>query len=154
MATQESIIINLSPGDIYFGESPKVINTLLGSCVAMTVWHEGLKLGGMCHYLIAEQSSKSQTDNYRYGEHSLKYLNQKMASFAELDEFEIQLFGGSNMYNKKIESTIGEQNVSFALQWLKKHKLNLSYNDTLGESSRKLIFDLSTGKIQVTHHQL
>lgn len=156
MTSLENDIVILSPGDIYFGTSPKIVKTLLGSCIALTVWHEGLQIGGMCHYLIAEKKTKAPTnaEHYRYGDHALNYLHQKMSSFSAPHEFELQLFGGSNMYNKKLESTIGEQNVDFALKWLKTHNLQLSHQDILGQTSRKIMFDLSTGNVDVTHHQL
>lgn len=148
--------ITLSPGEIYFGYSPKVIKTLLGSCVAITVWHKKLKIGGMCHYLMAEKNEKvNSTDNlYKYGNHSLKYLYQQMSAFSSANEYEINLYGGSNMYIKKTQPTIGELNVDFAHNWLKMNNLQLMNEDTLGHMSRKITFDLSTGSIHVLHHDI
>ena len=39
----------LQPGEWFFGQSPNRISTLLGSCVAVTVWHPILRCGGLCH---------------------------------------------------------------------------------------------------------
>src|SRR5439155_18563598 len=41
--------IFLQPGEWYFGDADTRIRTLLGSCVAITMWHPRRCLGGMCH---------------------------------------------------------------------------------------------------------
>ncbi|MFM2120003.1 MAG: hypothetical protein RL722_1471, partial [Pseudomonadota bacterium] len=51
-AREELLIL---PGQLWFGpggERAPVLRTLLGSCVAVTLWHPGRQLGGMCHYLL------------------------------------------------------------------------------------------------------
>ena len=42
----------LGPGDLYFGDRHTRIRTLLGSCVAITLWHPVALIGGMCHYMM------------------------------------------------------------------------------------------------------
>jgi Chemotaxis protein; stimulates methylation of MCP proteins len=44
--------IFLQPGDWYFGDRDTRIRTLLGSCIAITIWHPRLLVGGMCHFLL------------------------------------------------------------------------------------------------------
>ena len=44
--------IFLQPGEFYFGDAATRIRTLLGSCVAITLWHPARMIGGMCHYML------------------------------------------------------------------------------------------------------
>ena len=48
--------IFLNPGEYAFGTELDRIRTILGSCVAVTFWHPGLRLGAMCHYLLPARS--------------------------------------------------------------------------------------------------
>ncbi|MDO8775427.1 MAG: chemotaxis protein CheD, partial [Burkholderiaceae bacterium] len=47
-----TVDIFLQPGEVYFGGRDTRIRTLLGSCVAITMWHPGMLAGGMCHYML------------------------------------------------------------------------------------------------------
>ena len=42
----------LLPGEFHFGDQDDRIITLLGSCVAITLWHPEKRIGGMCHYML------------------------------------------------------------------------------------------------------
>jgi len=148
----QNIDIHLQAGDIFFGKAPTKIKTLLGSCVALTVWHEQLQLGGICHYLIVHtEHSISDADiemhSYRYASPALEYLYKKMMKYAPVNEYEICIFGGSNMYSSATSPSIGENNVAFAQNWLTRHKLTCKKSDVLGNICRTISFDLSNGKI-------
>ncbi len=107
----------------------------------------------MCHYLLAKEAEKAKVtqamQNYRYGEEALNYLLKKMIQLHPLDEYDIALFGGSNMYQSLTQPSIGEANVKFAQSWAKKHKLTFNHQDTLGNNGRNLTFNLITGAITI-----
>ena len=52
MLRDDILEIFLQPGEFYFGEGKTRIRTLLGSCVAITLWHPRLHIGGMSHYML------------------------------------------------------------------------------------------------------
>jgi len=154
----KNIDIHLQAGDIFFGKAPTIIKTLLGSCVALTVWHEQLQIGGICHYLIVQtehpiNDTDIEMDSYRYASPALKYLHKNMTKYAPVSEYEICIFGGSNMYASVISPTIGESNVAFAQNWLTRHKLTCKKSDVLGNICRTISFDLSNGKIFLQRYQ-
>jgi chemotaxis protein CheD len=143
----------LPVGDVYFGKSPGVIKTLLGSCVAVTVWNETYQVGGMCHYLLATTNNPLESNNYRYGMYALDYLYQNMIKYSPANEFELRLFGGGKIYPTKQALTIGESNVAFAKQWLNTHDLNLAKEDVLGSICRTIIFNLSNGLVTMQRYK-
>lgn len=161
--TLDKECINLQPGEVYF--SPSLDNnktielkTILGSCVAVTIWHSRSKAAGMCHYLLAQETSISKAtqvmQRYRYGEEALDYLLKKMALLHPLDEYELALYGGSNMYPSLISPSIGNANVMFALKWAKKNKLVFIKQDTLGNNGRSVTLNLGTGSVSlITYEQ-
>lgn len=141
----------LHPGELYFGKAPGTIKTILGSCVAVVVWHPRLLIGGINHYLMAIPSKNniSETESLRYGSLSLNFMEQKMLSLAPITEYQVSLFGGSNMFPQHNEEavSIGQANIKCAHNWLNRHKLVPKIESTAGDISRTIVFDLTTGLI-------
>jgi chemotaxis protein CheD len=140
-------------GEVYFGKAPEVIKTLLGSCVAVTVWNATHKVGGTCHYLLATTENQKEANNYKYGMYALDYLYENMIRFSPANEFEIRLFGGGNIYPTNRKLSIGASNISFAKAWIDKHHLSLSQEDVLGTFCRAIIFDLSNGVVTLQRYK-
>ncbi|KGJ91787.1 chemotaxis protein CheD [Colwellia psychrerythraea] len=156
--TLDKSCINLQPGEVYFsqsldGNTTKELKTILGSCVAITIWHSKSKAAGMCHYLLTQEAKNSKAtrimQKYRYGEEALNYLLKKMALLHPLDEYELAIYGGSNMYPSLTSPSIGEMNVIFAQNWANKNKLVFIKQDTLGNNGRSVTLDLSTGNVSL-----
>ena len=164
--TLDNKSINLQPGEVYFSPSidnDKIIElkTILGSCVAVTIWHSKSKAAGMCHYLLAQEANNSKDSQdsqvmkkYRYGEEVLDYLLKKMMLLHPLDEYELALFGGSNMYPSLTSPSIGKANVMLAHDWAKKNKLVFIKQDILGNNGRSVTLNLDTGSVSlITYEQ-
>ena len=111
----------------------------------------------MCHYLLAHEAINSRVtqviQKYRYGEEALDYLLKKMALLHPLDEYELALYGGSNMYPSLTTPSIGEVNVKFAHEWASKNKLVFSKEDILGIHGRSVTLDLNTGSVRLIKYE-
>jgi chemotaxis protein CheD len=154
--------INLQPGEVYFSSSldsnkTKELKTILGSCVAVTIWHSKSKTAGMCHYLLARETGNSKPtqimQKYRYGDEALAYLLNKMVLLHPLDEYELALYGGSNMYPALTSPSIGKANVIVAHDWAKRNKLVFIKQDTLGNSGRSVTLNLNTGSVSIIMYE-
>lgn len=91
----------LQPGEYHFGDRNTRIRTLLGSCVAVVIWHPLLQIGGMCHVLLPQRSGRrgSATLDGRYADEALQLLLQAAAAAGtEAGEYQAKLFGGGNMF--------------------------------------------------------
>jgi len=148
--------LNIHPGEWYFGNEYNILYTVLGSCVALSVWHPVLKLGGFCHYLLAQQPSHSNSmeltrgaDIGRYASSVLPLLKQAMQYYGALSEYQLGLFGGGDAF---AHSTIGKKNILYAQQWLKDHKLSLTHCDLGGKSSRTLSLNITSGTLELKHY--
>jgi hypothetical protein len=48
------------------------LRTLLGSCVAITLWHPTRRIGGMCHFLLPERKRRTnEPPDGRYGDEAV-----------------------------------------------------------------------------------
>lgn len=143
----------LHPGEVYFDSSPGRVRTVLGSCVALTAWHPKLKVGGMCHYLLPVPMEERKPHDERYGDVALRSLLESMQSLAQPSDFELSLFGGSSLFGNISNNRVGEDNVSYARLWLRRHELTLKSEHVLGEVCRTLILDLDDGTLYLKRYR-
>jgi len=147
--------IFLQPGDFYFGDSETRIRTLLGSCVAITLWHPSRHIGGMTHCLLPGTGRVVSADGYdgRYVDEALPWLlREAVRNGTRPAEYQFKLFGGGDMFAKSGTSNdmgIGRKNALRAIDLLSGMGLSVLTHDIGGTTSRSLIFDVSTGDVWV-----
>lgn len=158
-ATVEGNEVILAPGQLYFGEAPTVVHTLLGSCVAVTFWHPQHRVGGMCHYLLAHRQDYPKTEHHPHG----YYGSDAVAYFVrQLDlcglqppSLEVKLFGGGNMFSALYAGTspidVASNNVTEGRRLLEAEGFCIKTEDVGGVRYRKIFFDLSTGDVWVQY---
>ena len=151
--------IFLEPGEFHFSSDPDIcIRTLLGSCVAMTMWHPRRHLGAMCHYLLPSrgQAAKHELDG-RYGDEAyLMFLKEATRHRSNPEEYEIKLFGGGNMFpdiatRRGADLGIGEKNVKAGVALLEHFGLPLKAHHVGGAGHRVIMLDVWDGAVWVKH---
>lgn len=161
---------SIHPGEWYFGDEYERLHTVLGSCVALTAWHPRLKIGGMCHYLLANEPNKKHEPavrsnsgsaqqravigDCRYAINALAQMKQSMQAFASMEEFQLGIFGGGDMFAYSTPTSIGYDNIVFARQWLMREKLKPLHIDVGGSISRSLMLVIPTGEIQLKQYEM
>lgn len=112
------IEIFLQPGGWYFGDKETRIRTLLGSCIAITIWHPRLQIGGMCHFILPERGSCTAAAGFdgRYGDEAMAALLQVVRKHrTHPGEYVCKIFGGGNMFQSlTARHSLREQRVSAA----------------------------------------
>lgn len=146
--------IFLLPGEFYFGKDYKTVKTLLGSCVAITMWNERLKVGGMCHFKLPERLNKDSGKlDGNYGDEALLLFMDGLKNFnLKPAEMTVGVFGAGNMFANIVKedgNSIGMQNVKLAHRSLLKHGFKISHESFGGEVSRKIAFDIESGAVKV-----
>lgn len=145
----------LHPGQFYFTSDPIEIHTILGTCVAITLWHPEKKFGGMCHFVLSHrpQSDQSEYPNGRYGNEVLElFRRHTSARGTHLQDYQAKVFGGGQIIQREGNaSTIGQRNANFALSVIESAKVNLKASDLRGKGYRRIIFDIETGNVWVRH---
>ncbi len=143
--------IFLQPGEWYFGEGNTRVRTTLGSCVAIVLWHPVRRIGGMCHYMLPSRGRPSDEPlNGRYGDEALELLlNEIRQAGTRLQEYELKLFGGANMFSPETrrDDDVPSRNVAFARELLQRYRLRAVAESLGGVGYRQLIFDISTGDV-------
>jgi chemotaxis protein CheD len=157
-APDDVIDIFLQPGDFYFGEEKTRIRTLLGSCVAITLWHPKLHIGGMCHYMLPRRPDRKlatpPVPDGRYAEDAIKmFLAEVRRAHTRTADYQVKLFGGGRMFlpgtNATHHPTISETNVEFGLAAIAQCGFRRIAQDLGGDSLRNVMLDLWSGNVWV-----
>ncbi|MBY0574450.1 MAG: chemotaxis protein CheD [Undibacterium sp.] len=150
------IDIFLQPGEFYFGDCDTRIRTILGSCVAITMWHPEKKIGGMCHYMLPKHNRnahKSHLDG-KYAEDAMQmFLHEIKVSRTHTREYEVKIFGGGNQFPHHEQSifTISDKNIDMGHTLLRQHNFKVKSQHLGGDGHRNIMFELWSGDVWVKH---
>lgn len=159
MATPDQLIeIFLQPGDFYFGDRTTRIRTLLGSCVAITVWHPQLLIGGMCHYMLPSRETTPPGEfDGRYADEAMKlFLAEMKQNRTHPTAYVVKLFGGGNMFpssSKTTKDLVGDRNIEAGRALIQTHGMIGKAEDLGGIGHRNVIFDVWSGDVWVKRPQ-
>lgn len=152
-------IVTLHAGELIFGKGEKVVKTLLGSCIAVTVFHPARKISGICHFALpnAKHTTGDNSDP-RYAEGCFTLFAQHAKKYhIPLSEFHTHIVGGGNMLDNRVninvddadKDTIGERNARVALTLAAQHAMNIVSVDVGEFGYRQLQFNTATGQVDV-----
>lgn len=145
------IDIFLQPGDYWFGGADTCIRTLLGSCVAITLWNAKRKLGAMCHIMLPHRPMAKDTDTLdgRYADEAVALMVRDIRKAGcNPADFEAKLFGGGSMITSaRIGDILPDRNIQAAKNLIRKMGWTLLAEHTGGFGSRQLRFDIATGDV-------
>lgn len=156
--TEKKIILHA--GGYCFDQAGTKIHTLLGSCVAITLWHPELLIGGMCHYALPfnpSRSNKHKLDS-RYADDCMELFKRSAARFrTHPKDYQAKIFGGGNMYercpNARMDGAerqrVGEINAQAAFELLSTAGATILAAHVGEFGYRRIVFDVSTGDVWV-----
>lgn len=160
MEKPENVVeVFLAPGGFYFGDRHTRIRTLLGSCVAITVWHPKLLIGGMCHYLLPTRGNKHGGEpDGRYADEAIELFERQIVrNGTKRGDYRVKLFGGGNMFpwmnHGKGGPNVPGRNVMAAKLLATRHGFHVEAEDVGGNGHRQVIFDIWSGHVWVRRGQ-
>jgi len=132
------------------------MGTLLGSCIAMVLWHPILKIGGMCHFVLPEchgHGLGSGDLNGRYAIDAMELFRRAARSEnTRLKEYQGMIYGGGNVVAALAcpdNDSIGMRNASTAMDLLTQEKVAIMIVDVGETWSRRISFDIASGEVAV-----
>ena len=147
----------LNPGEFLFGEQGTHIHTLLGSCIAITLWHPDLQIGGMCHFVLPERTSADPETSIppcgRYGDEAME-LFERAAELhgTHLSDYHGKIFGGADMFGTNSEEElVGCKNAEKAMNMLRLRNVDIQVAHVGESGSRRVVLDVSSGDVWVKH---
>ena len=147
LRNQETKTHYLFPGTIFANCEQHLVTTILGSCVAVCLWHPRAQVGGINHYLLPLWNGEG-LPTPKYGNVAIVKLIEKVRRIAGGGEMIAKVFGGASMWSQSEGAlAVGERNIELAFRVLEEAKIKVISQDVSGEMGRKVIFDTKTGSV-------
>lgn len=153
---RQAIEIFLQPGELYFGDRDTRIRTLLGSCVAIVMWHPARRIGGMCHFMLPARpggAGNGEPDARYADEAMLLFLREIAAAGTRATDYEVRLIGGGDQFpeidRKDTVRSVPQRNLEVARALTAQHGFHIKAEDLGGTGGRNVIFDVSNGHVWV-----
>ena len=138
----------LKPGEVIISASPILVRTILGSCVAITMFSQQRQVGAICHAMLP--SPRERESSPLYVDTAIRCIYQKMVEYDAQDDLVVKMFGGAQILactDIRITYSVGEQNIMQAQETLNSLGLDAIIADVGGSSGRKLLFSIKTGDV-------
>lgn len=148
-------VINLGIGEIFLGRSPKIIGTILGSCVSVCLFSKKQKMGGMIHFALPDRShaTNSTRNDLNFGDSAILFLYQELHRISQgpINDLSAKIVGGASVMNELAHaSSIGDLNVQIARNALRELGITIVGEDVGGTSGRKVYFYTDNGRLRVS----
>lgn len=135
----------LFPSAIFAEKEAYVVDTILGSCVAVCLFDQKIKIGGINHYMLPLWNGEGLASP-KYGNIAIEKLIEKMLRNGATKENMIaKIFGGACQTSNTIN--VGSKNIQIAREQLAQHTIKIVAEDVGGSVGRKIIYDTGTGKV-------
>ena len=144
------VVTTVHQGDCHVSnETDLTYSTVLGSCISACVRDRVANVGGMNHFLLAEQSGSAK-DRYgasaRYGAFAMEQLINKVLTkgTGKKGNLEIKVFGGGKI-NSALDD-VGLKNIEFIRQFLVDEGYVAVSEDLGGNYARRVLFKPHSGR--------
>lgn len=142
---QRSIIV----GEVFASDTPTIVSTVLGSCVAACLHDPITRVGGMNHFMLP--ASHREVASAAFGIHAMEILiNCIMRRGGDRRRLQAKVFGGGNvlaLHGPALQ--IGQQNATFVRQFLEDEGIPLIAHRLGGNCGVKLCFETATARALV-----
>lgn len=144
------VVTTVHQGDCHISNAVDLtFSTVLGSCISACIRDRVANVGGMNHFLLAEQSGSSK-DRFgasaRYGAFAMEQLINKVLSQGTGNKanLEIKVFGGGKI-NAALDD-VGAKNIEFVREFLAAEGYHLASEDLGGTYARRVLFKPHSGR--------
>jgi len=157
--TPTATVRTLMPGewDVLVGDG--AIETLLGSCVALTIWDPVTVTGACCHFMLPGTGvhigpeAADETEG-KYGRRVIPAMLKRLRSRGVPPERCVyKLFGGGRMFVGDV-GDIGAQNIACARELLRRGGFALTAESVGDDGHRKIRLDIASGEVHLEFHPL
>ncbi len=134
-------------GGVKASREPALIQTVLGSCIAVCLRDPVGCIGGMNHFLLPEGQGGDQ-DSTRYGVNAMELLiNECMKAGAERNRLVAKVFGGGHVLSSgATKDSVPARNIQFIRRFLQTEAIPVVGEDVGGRQARKILFFTDTGR--------
>lgn len=138
----------LMAGSVAASREPRVLSTVLGSCVAVCLYDPVARVGGMNHFMLPGEGAPGAG---KYGAPAMRALLDELRRLGAVSaRLRAKVFGAANLLDVVgPASTVPELNACFAADFLKAEGIVIESARVGGSRPIQVKFSTHTGRVQV-----
>ena len=146
-------------GEAAHHAAPARLRTLLGSCVAVTLWHPWLAVGGMCHVVNARRSDSAALRVWGGDKPPAWFADEAVPRLLRwagtLDRsagaWEVKVFGGGRQFAAGRGPDVPAHNLEEVRRQLERAGVEPVAWHVGGTGSRMVVLDVASGGVWINH---
>lgn len=142
-------------GQLFVAVRPSVIQTVLGSCVAVCLYDARMQISGMNHYLLPLWNNEGLASP-KYGNIAITKLIEAMEAVGcQRRDMIAKVFGGAspNNFDASKNMLVGDKNIQIAQHILQEQRIRIAASDLGGTRGRKIALESHSGRIVLKYVQ-
>lgn len=145
-------IVYVPIGGMQFNYSPKILKTIVGSCVAIMLYSRSDKFGSLAHVMLPK-ADRHKSNSYKYADYAIINMLSLFSSKGyKSKDIVSKLVGGAKIYFSSQDSIIpdiGKENVYICRKILIEKNIPIISEDVFGIFGRTVFFNLIDGSVIV-----
>jgi chemotaxis protein CheD len=132
-----------------FAQAPDRMRAILGSCVALVLYHPIRKTAAMVHVVLPESAGRAGAPG-KFADTSVSGMIDLFAEQgAPVRDLTARFAGGANMFGGSGPMKIGDANVAAVVRTLREANIPIVGQDVGGNHGRHVEFDCGNGTMTV-----
>lgn len=143
-------------GGLAIGKGKNILKTFVGSCVAVCIYDEKNKIGGLAHVMLPKnnvnKSTKGTRQEGKFADEAIELIIEKLNKISSNLKLKAKISGGAKIFEHESDSeilNIGNRNIVGILLLLQKHKIQLVSKSVGSKSGRWVTFECDNQKVTV-----
>lgn len=151
LQTDPRPLVFLNPGEVFVTNENIIIETVLGSCVAVAIWDSVNKIGGMNHVVLSGINVKNNGSNTKFAYGAMNAVaNQMVKLGSQKAQWKAYIIGGAKQFDNA-NYKVGDDNVEMVKRWLKHHNVPIKMQDVAGNFGRVIKFEPAVGRLNINY---
>lgn len=150
----KKIVVGISDAKVSNNPDDVIMTHSLGSCIAVSLYDQSTKIGGMLHYQLPQSKDdleRAKEKPFMYADTGMKALVDKLVSMgANKKRMQIKIAGGAAMLVGPKGFDIGKRNHLAIRKFLWSKGLFIDAEDVGGSSPRNMYLNLADGTVIVS----
>lgn len=141
--------LSVGMGQALAGDRQTQLTAIVGSCIAVVLWHPRMNLGAMAHVVLPDSHGKSETPG-KFADTAVPHLVRMLESKGcNRSGLTAKLAGGACMFRGGGPLQIGDDNIAACRTHLQRMGIPIAAEDLGGTSGRKVTMDFATGRFTI-----
>jgi chemotaxis protein CheD len=136
-------------GQIAVGALPQKMKAVVGSCIALTLFHPRLQMGVMAHIVLPDAAGREAMPG-KFADTAVPYMLEAVRPWGVPPQTLLAKFaGGASMFASSGPLQIGSANAEAVVLALRKAGIRITAQDTGGKLGRRIVFDCQSGSMMI-----